>query len=285
MAEKVQKTQDEILREFRECVSRLRHLCEQFELGNREFAPLIAVAIYHLVVDGGRGTKSLLLQLKRKDKDFLSTRLPTGPKKSGYAPLVRMSAWMSNQPGDTPKHSVDPVFWCFHGHGYTPESPGPEAPDWERKPFADWWTETVLVHTDRSRLSRKEIVCAMTDRLGGRHSDAAIAEAEADLLREPGLSAKVSFFGTHSVDVNMREVHIPYVRQIAYELQRTLDERCNDLLQNSLATVPPKLISELEDITGDEEQRLAALVLAGKGYTGIAEKLRAVLYWQSRAPA
>lgn len=278
----VAKTQAELLQEFRECVSRLRHMCEQYELGKHEFAPLIAVAIYQLVVEGRGRTRSLLLQLRRKDREFLATPLPPGPKRPGYTPLVRLSVKMSNRPGDAPVQRISPVYWCFDGFGYTPDSaPSPEVSTWDRKTWSDWWTETVLVHTEKARLSRKDIVCAMTDRLGGRHSDAEIDEAEADLIRDPGLTATVTGFG-QTIDISMLGVHRPYVRQIAYELQRTLDETCSDLL-NTPATVPPKVNLPAEMLTGDEEQRLAQLVAAGKGETGTAEQLRAIIYWRSKA--
>jgi hypothetical protein len=280
----VQKTRVEFEDEFREAVANLKTLSEEYERGNEAITKPLANTIYTLVYD--RGTNhSLLRHLKRKDVEYFAPPQLPGPKRPGYMPLVHGFVEHSSWPGAVPIARVQPVYWCFVGSGDPKrlDHPGAGNVDWERVPFTRWWEDTILV-TEKARMSRRDIILMVTNKIGGRHSSHVLSDDHASVIRKEVASGTIEF-GGRTQPFKIVGLHRAHVRQIAYELQNTIDATCRDLL-TSPATVPPKIPSSSgASIIRDRsylEGVLAQLIDQGEGDSEQAYWMRSLIYWDSR---
>jgi hypothetical protein len=95
------------------------------------------------------------------------------------------------------------------------------------KPFSEWWTATILQDHQGNEFSRKGLTLALAQLDGGVQVDPALEEAYAALSRSNSLG-----FEFHVGDERLPdESPVPAnVRQVAYELQATIDEQLANLI-------------------------------------------------------
>jgi len=88
--------------------------------------------------------------------------------------------------------------------------------------FAAWWKTPIAVDTRRSEFSRKDLVLAVANKLGGAHVDSTVPE-DIDHFRLP------DSLGWRTVgplgDGQFNSPLPPSIRQIAHELIRTIESQ------------------------------------------------------------
>jgi hypothetical protein len=96
------------------------------------------------------------------------------------------------------------------------------SPDRQHPPaaFIDWWEAPLVTDDQGNRFSRRNFVLLMADQDGGGHVDAELDAGYAELARE-GLPA---FRPIPSGDPRVQDLALPTIRQIAFELHRTLTD-------------------------------------------------------------
>ncbi|MDP9144928.1 MAG: SEC-C domain-containing protein [Actinomycetota bacterium] len=138
---------------------------------------------------------------------------------------------------DTASAEMAPPLIGFHG-GLTMISAmlGPEghskfapplanlAPDRHHPPatFVDWWNETIVADSRGNRFSRRAFVMPVANQDGGAHVDATIDAAYAALSRD---HSHTTFMPEGGEDPHYKNMVLPSIRQIAYELEQTLSEQ------------------------------------------------------------
>jgi hypothetical protein len=97
----------------------------------------------------------------------------------------------------------------------------------EPKPFDEWWRQGVLDDRQGTIFTREGLVLALAHKDGGAHVDPDLDEAYAALSR--GNSLGYEFYAG---EVRLRpESPVPAnVRQVAFELQVTLEDQLSNLL-------------------------------------------------------
>ena len=86
--------------------------------------------------------------------------------------------------------------------------------------FDQWWNGVVIVDNNNNEFSRKELVLALRNKVGGGHVDSKLNQKFHDLFK----------IGSHGVSIirgqktiPVTELELASVRQIAYELIMVLD--------------------------------------------------------------
>jgi hypothetical protein len=94
--------------------------------------------------------------------------------------------------------------------------------------FGPWWADDVVQSGDRSWFSRRDFVLTLRDKEGGGHVDASIDDRWARLTRREGLgwTYETEGQGHRALEGN---VALAAVRQIAYEVERTLTAQLPEL--------------------------------------------------------
>lgn len=201
---KVNQTDSDYVHHLEEQVQFLKNSCSSFDSGFKGEAKRIATTIRVLVHDTNRST-SLLSQLNSKNIYFYNTAFPYNPMN-----LLTHLGLISLVTGPS-------------GGEYKPFLDGgpPVTNKWVT--FNTWWTkEKVLVDNKRNEFTRKELVLTCSNQDGGAHVDSKLNKQYADLNRENTMG------WIHVTDGNKSPIlnpHLTSVRQIGYELLRTLKEK------------------------------------------------------------
>ena len=209
---KVQKTADEVRRNFQHVFRGLLISCESYDAGYKGEAARLAASVYILVHDYGRNSVSLLTQLGRNSIDFVNTCVPLNPKNL----LTEMPLAMM--------HLTD------GGMEYVPLLGGPPEPPKDLTlPFGRWWEMDVMRDDRRRTVSRRNIVFHMRHCEGGGHVDPKLDEIFADIQRANSMGW---VFSTRNKDF-VPEYGPEYatMRQIAWEVEQTLQTHCGDLIK------------------------------------------------------
>jgi hypothetical protein len=285
----VSKTLEEIRYEFNEAVSRLEEFARLYEQGRREFSKDMANILRQVLHDKGR-QESLLAQLSKKTMRYFGTPNPLRDTAAANQwPLVRIGgrAFLCDQDDIKAYADYEPVYWAFGGFGFDDLSyAGEGVPPWNRLPFEDWWKEPVLVLAGVGTFTREELVLTVAERLAGVHGDRRnLTTEELAVLRQENFRPELVVAG--KAFVPSHSMYYACIRQITYEVQKTLDAEAKDLL-NREATVPPLQKHEghpslsIQLDVEYERKVLAALEREGEGDSVLAERIRARIYWEGR---
>jgi len=97
------------------------------------------------------------------------------------------------------------------------------SPDRQHPPqaFVDWWNDAVVTDDQGRPIARRDFVLWLANQDGGAHVDATMGAAYAGLSR----GGVASFQPIAGDDPRFKDLAAPSVRQIAYELELTLDEQ------------------------------------------------------------
>jgi len=209
----VRQTRDDLVRHLHDEIDLLRTSGAAFDDGSIVQAKILAVRIRVLVHDTDR-SKSLLRQLRVKDGlRFIDTSQTPPPPGA-----VMIDAGLA---------SIRIGF----GDGASTEYAAPLGSRDRRPPlpFRPWWSETVLDDDEGNRFNRRDLVLGLAHTEGGAHVSPELDRAYAALARSNSLG-----FGFGSADGSeFTDAGSPVpvnVRQIAWELQTTIEEQLPQLL-------------------------------------------------------
>jgi hypothetical protein len=183
----------------------LKSSAKAYDAGLEEEAKRIAVAIRTLVHDTN-SSHSLLKQLNIKDQKYLdSASKRTGKEFGSYRGLTLMH------------HNSDGT-WAFTPKCILPPKPGEQ---YSYKSFDQWWNGVVIIDNNENEFTRKQLVLALANKLGGAHVDPKLNQKFYDLYK----------IGSHGILVIEEFKSIPIsglelasVRQIAFELITVLEK-------------------------------------------------------------
>jgi len=212
----VQQTRDELLQHLRTQLGFLRTSGEAFDDGNENEAVRLAVSIRVLVHDT-QSAHSLLGQLGEKDNlayvDTTFDILPGNLIPTNGLAMLGVSVRRGRAKGQyaAPLDNLPP--------------PRLNKPP---KPFDDWWNSPIIRDSQDATFSREDLVLALAHKEGGAHVDPELEVAYAALSRSNSLGwILVDQAGTRP----LYESPVPAsVRQIAFELQTTIEEQLGHLV-------------------------------------------------------
>ena len=193
------RTPEELKKAVSEQRSAIRASCKAFDGGDRWEARRIATAIINLVFDKAR-TQSLLTQLGVKaTTSFLSTSEPSMPGNLlTWHPLI--------------------MFVIGSGARYEPQLETHSYSNF--MPFDDWWNESVYEDGNLT-LTRSVLLRTLRDQDGGSHYDPEISDKAYKLMKS---GAGWGFMTPDGSEHPMEDAELATVRQIAYEVEITLDK-------------------------------------------------------------
>jgi hypothetical protein len=223
-------TQTELIDALREQVEFMKRSSWAFDRGFEDEAKRLAVVLRVLLHDTG-ASRSVLGQLNVKQNlRFLNTADPIDP--FNLMPtwgLVHLTFGIS--PDGTPNARYEP-------RRNDPVDVGEPPPDLADKlqarpiyvpelPFDRWWQEPVTRDAHGNLFSRRDYVLTLSNQDGGAHVDPALNDAWAALTRDNSLGwIAVGPAGSAPLGTPA----FASVRQIAYEVARTLQSQLSHLL-------------------------------------------------------
>ncbi len=215
------RTQPELFEQLRRQHGFLERLGQSFDAGHTDDAWGLATTIRVLVHDTNKSA-SLLKQLRIKDRMRL---LDTGDP-------------VEDQTFHTPRGSKLQInafgtgILILAGRGtvatWKPRlGEDPEIQRWIS--FGDWWKQAVLRSwADPERLwQRRDLVLALANKEGGAHVDPEVDKHFDSVLRRH--AGRFAIRGPEGPAKVTSSPVPPTVRQIAYELQLSLERQCPDL--------------------------------------------------------
>lgn len=211
---RVQRREGELLAALRDQRELLKNAGERYDGGSDAEAKSLAVRLRVLLHDGGRNSHSLLGQLGVKERlPYLDTTPAEHPPEapSMHAGLCMVHATLGPEGAGFSRYV--PV---LDARDSLPRHP-PQA-------FVDWWRDPVVADNEGRPVSRSDFVLWLADQDGGAHVDGAIGETYAGLARE-GIAI---FKPEAGDDPRFKDLVAPSVRQIAYEVEQTLDAQLLD---------------------------------------------------------
>lgn len=206
--QRVPRDPSEYLTGLRDQRELLRNAAERYDQGSEAEAKNLALRIRVLVHDGSGSGSSLLGQLGVKERlPYLDTALAEHPPEAivRHAGLCMIRATLG--PGGSSRY-IAPLDRLSVDRQHPPAA------------FIDWWRDPVLIDGRGNSFSRRGFVLAVANTDGGAHVDQTLSPAYAALTRQGSLG----FRPGAAEDPLFTHVALPSVRQIAYELERTLEE-------------------------------------------------------------
>lgn len=205
---KTHQTKHELWGYLQESLDFIRRSAESFDSGHWAEAKRLAVTVRVLVHDT-KASKSLLNQLKLlPSMGFLCTARPNAPNLIfGQASrLVLVKAGPEGVRFDAPTDRIPPPPGVRH----------------KIILFPKWWSEPVI-HTDKMIFTRRDIILALSNKVGGAHVDPELDAAFAELLRDNPLGITASLNG--SEDQRVGDIELHSMRQIAFEVLKSVERK------------------------------------------------------------
>ena len=196
---------------YDEYLDLLSVLCSTYDSLDKEVLALpISTAIRVLVHDTEKST-SLLKHLGKKDIEFLSTNYEISNESVHLGLVRRINAGVNNGIGGEAR------YWPLCSEKYFP------MPNSKKSLiFINWWEREVIFSLPNSSLTRKDLVLAVANKDGGAHFESTVKKNYDDYRHS--YSGGSTLVGIKSgVKRGYDNIPIyPAIRQIAYELLRTL---------------------------------------------------------------
>jgi hypothetical protein len=201
-----------LLRSLGEQRELLRNACDRYDAGSEVEAKNIAVRIRVLLHDTGR-SHSLLGQLAVKERlpfrDTTNVELP-----AGVGQLDGGLCTIHSQLGEAGFSRYVPAM-----RNMDPERSHPP------QAFVDWWSAPVIVGNSGEPICRRDFVLWLANEDGGAHVATSLLAPYAE-LSTGGLA---SFRPELGEDPRFKDLSAPSVRQIAFELESTLDDSVSEM--------------------------------------------------------
>lgn len=199
------RTHEELTEQLNHQILALRASCAGYDAGNFWEGPRLATTVYTVVNDGNNRSKSVLTQLGlRRKMQFLSYATPQMPGNLiSWAPLCMMQMTAEN---------------CLH---VPILDQGPSTKLAKQLSFADWWNEPIFENRLGKKLSRMNLTFSLRSKDGGSHFDAELPSSPYLEMKNEGLGF-VFHDGSENPPKPIQNAHLATMRQIAFELERTI---------------------------------------------------------------
>ena len=199
------QTEDELKSHLVEQVEFLKNSSKSYDNGFLSEAKRLAVVIRVFLHDTNQSI-SLMTLLKKKNILFYDTALDYNPKN-----LMPTMGLIVIKMGPNGGEYVPPL-----------DDGAPERYQKGKIPFEKWWNKIVFVDKSGTKLTRKELVLAVSNKDGGAHIDPKLNKAYADLTRFNSLGWKFVKNGVEQEVITPPE--LVSIRQIAHEVLKTLKD-------------------------------------------------------------
>jgi hypothetical protein len=196
---------------YEEFLTLLSVLCECFDSSDKEILALsISTAIRVLVHDTSNST-SLLNHLAKKNIKFLSTNYINRREKVHLGLVRRINVGVNNGVGGQAK------YWPLCNENYFPM---PSTNSYLE--FEEWWSSEIVFDSTESKLTRKDLVLAVTNKDGGAHFDNKVQKKYDDFRYSwSGGSTLIGISSGQKRGYDNIPTY-PAIRQIGYEILATL---------------------------------------------------------------
>ena len=202
---KVWQTEDELKSHLKEQIEFLRRSSQSYDEGFTSEGKRLAVVIRVLLHDTQNST-SLLTLLKKKNILFYDTSLDYNPHN-----LASTMGLIMMRIGPNDARYVPPL------------DDGPPMRYRKAKiAFEKWWNKIVFVDTKHNKLTRKDLILAVSNKDGGAHIDSKLNKAYADLTRFDSLGWKFIKDGIEKDFATRPE--LASVRQMSHEVLKSLQD-------------------------------------------------------------
>ena len=207
---KTGQTKDELKSHLREQIEFLKRSSQAYDEGCTSEAKRLAVAIRLLLHDTQNST-SLLILLKRKDILFYDTSLDYNPNNLLPTMGLIMTKFTITKTGQKRAEYVPPL------------DDGPPTRYTKGKiTFEKWWNKIVFADSKGNKLTRRNLVLAVSNKDGGAHVNHRLDKEYADMTRFDSLGLRFiqngnkRYFATHP--------ELASVRQISHEVLKSLKD-------------------------------------------------------------
>lgn len=222
------QSDSELMNHLYEQLGFLRRSAAHYDEGDFSEAKRLATTL-RLLLHDTKQSKSLLRQLDLLNKlRFIDTAGVIEPDKFETLPRGRFRASIAI---GVP---LAPIAWgSWKGFRFVARLDDHRT-SFRPIPFPTWWNSAVVAIPPKFRLSRRELVLGVANQDGGAHVDASLREQFAGIARQRFIlgSRKQPL----SIATIQRPEHkgppnpsLPMVRQIAYELTKTLEGRIENV--------------------------------------------------------
>jgi hypothetical protein len=210
-AKRVPRKYSDLLGALRDQRELLRNAAERYDAGSEVEAKNIAVRLRVFLHDT-KNCHSLLAQLGIKERlPFLDTTNVEMPPEVPHfdAGLCMIHAQLGED-------------------GYSRYVPAMQNMDPERshppQAFVDWWSAPIVTDNSGRPVCRREFVLWLANEDGGAHIDSSLRGAYVELSK----TGLVTFRPELGEDARFKDLVSPSVRQIAFELEQTLDSSLDE---------------------------------------------------------
>ena len=201
----VWQTEDELNSHLKEQIEFLRRSSQAYDEGSASEGKRLAVVIRVLLHDT-RNSTSLLTLLRKKGILFYDTSLDYDPPN-----LASTMGLIMMQIGPNGARYVPPL-----------DDGPPIRYSKAEITFEEWWHKIVLVDTKGNKLTRKDLVLAVSNKDGGAHVDSKLNSAYADLTRFNSLGWKSMQNGIEKDFATKPE--LASIRQMSHEVLKSLKD-------------------------------------------------------------
>lgn len=222
----VSQSRDELLAHLKDHIGFMIASCKAYDGGSYNEAKRLAVSI-RVLVHNTSSSHALLDQLGKKNMLFYDWSVDYGP--TNMLPewgLVKIHV-------DT---HVKPTLV-----EYVPQFDFVEDPSKAKRKvrFDVWWGKNVFDDKNKTVLSRKRIVLCVANEDGGAHVDPKLSQDYANLIKFNMLGLQAIREGIPG-DISV-PIQFAAVRQIAYELLRSLQDEFPQLFDEPIPVIPMEI--------------------------------------------
>ena len=208
----VWQTEDELNSHLKEQIEFLRRSSQAYDEGSASEGKRLAVVIRVLLHDTQNST-SLLTLLGKKDILFYDTSLDYDPHNLASTMGLIMVQVRPNGARYVPPLDDGPLVRYSKA----------------RIAFEEWWNKIVFVDTEGNKLTRRDLVLAVSNKDGGAHVDPQLNNAYADLTRFNSLGWKFIQNGIEKDFATKPE--LASIRQMSHEVLKSLKDEFPEYFQ------------------------------------------------------
>jgi hypothetical protein len=204
---KVPQSKEDLEGHLSEQICFLQAISKLYDSGHQSTAKHLAVALRVLLYDHPPNSVSLFGQLGIKGILFLDTSPDYIPARRFVSHYGLVTAQFSFGPNSEAR--------------FIPKCSIPPPPNYQEKmlAFEKWWSKVVLVDNKGHEFSRRDIVLALSDKLGGAHVDPLIPEQFSRLIKRNSMGLEMKIQGAV---IPVSDVELASGRQISHEVIETI---------------------------------------------------------------
>ena len=208
----VRQTEDELNSHLKEQIEFLKGSSQAYDEGFESEGKRLAAVIRLLLRDTQNST-SLLTLLKKKDILFYDTSLEYDPRNlASTMGLIMMRVGRNGAKYVPPLDDGPPIRYSK-----------------AKITFEEWWNKIVFADTKGNKLTRRDLVLAVSNKDGGAHVDPKLNSAYADLTRFNSLGWEFIQSGVKKDFATKPE--LASIRQMSHEVLKSLKDEFPEYFQ------------------------------------------------------